>query len=73
MDSLGTAQLISLLLAVTVVATLSGFFAAVVTRRPRRRTRGIFVAGVVCGVLARELVRGRRRALALGSRVKLFR
>ncbi|GAB3231557.1 hypothetical protein [Mycolicibacterium hippocampi] len=73
MDSLGTTQLISLLLAVTVAAAMSGFFAAVVTRRPRRRTRRVFLAGVVCGVMARELVRGRRRALALGSRVKLFR
>ena len=73
MVSLGTTQLISLLLAVTVAAAMSGFFAAVVTRRPRRRTRRVFLAGVVCGVMARELVRGRRRALALGSRVRLFR
>ncbi len=73
MDSLGTTQLISLVLAVTLLAGLSGFFAAVVTRRPGRRTRRVFVAGVLCGVLARDLVRGRRRVLALGARVRLFR
>jgi hypothetical protein len=60
MGSLGTAQLISLLLAVATVAALCGFIASVHTRRNKRRTRGVFLFGVFCGVLAGRILPGRR-------------
>src|SRR3977135_528233 len=78
MGSLGTTQLICLLLAVATGAALCGFIAS--ARRKKRRTRRIFLLGVFCGVLAGGVVRGRRsdagrlaaRALGLAvSRIRL--
>lgn len=63
MASLGTTQLTSLLLVMVVAAALCGFVAATVAQRKKRRTRRVFLAGVFCGLLAGELVRGRRRAM----------
>jgi hypothetical protein len=79
MGSLGTTQLISLLLAVATVAALCGFVAST-ARRKKRRTRGIFLVGFFCGLVAGGVLRGRRsdagrlaaRALSLAvSRVRL--
>jgi hypothetical protein len=78
MGSLGTAYLIFLLLAVATGAALCGFIAS--ARRNRRRTRGVFLVGFGCGLLAGKFLRGRRsgtgrlvaRAVSLAaSRVRL--
>lgn len=67
MLSLGAAQLLSLLLVVGALAGLGGFVAATLARRKKRRTRKVFLAGVLCGLLAGEIVHLRRRGLiALG-------
>lgn len=72
MASLGTTVLIALLLAVGTTAALCGFFAATMIRRKMRRTRRVFLVGVLCGLLAGDLFRARRRGLralaAAGSR-----
>jgi MFS-type transporter involved in bile tolerance (Atg22 family) len=60
MGSLGTAQLICLLLAVATVAAVCGFIASALTRRNKRRTRRVFLVGVFCGLLAGSTLRGRR-------------
>jgi len=61
MQAVGPTQLIMLLVAVAVVAAAAGFLASVVVRRNKRRTRGVFVLGFLCGVTAGALVRTRRR------------
>jgi hypothetical protein len=80
MGSLGTTQLISLLLVVAAGAALCGFVASTAARRKRRRARGIFLVGFFCGLVAGGVLRGRRsdagrlaaRALSLAvSRVRL--
>jgi hypothetical protein len=80
MGLLGTTQLISLLLVVAAGAALCGFVAPTAARRKRRRTRGIFLVGFFCGLVAGGVLRGRRsdagrlaaRALSLAvSRVRL--
>jgi hypothetical protein len=72
MWSLGTTQLISLLLAVAAVAALCGFVAST-ARRKKRRTRGIFLVGFFCGVVAGGVVRGRRSdAVRLAARALSF-
>src|SRR6185295_12124901 len=63
MGSLGTAHLISLLLGLVAVAALGGFAAATVAQRNKRRARGHFVAGLVCGFLAGVVLRRRYRAV----------
>jgi hypothetical protein len=71
MQAVGPMQLIMLLVAVAVVAAAAGFLASVVVRRNKRRTRGVFVLGFLCGVTAGTLVRTRRRirrALGIGLR-----
>jgi small basic protein len=70
MWSLGTTQLISLLLAVATVAALCGFITSAVARRNKRRTRGIFLVGFFSGLMAGAILRGRRRGLnVLGAPV----
>jgi hypothetical protein len=75
MGSLGTTQLIALLLGVVAVATLGGFAAATVAQRNKRRARGYFVAGLICGLLAGVVVRKRYRGVkafaAVARRVDL--
>jgi hypothetical protein len=80
MWSLGTTQLISLLVAVAAVAALCGFVASTASRRKKRRARRFFVVGFFCGLVAGGVLRGRRsdagrlaaRALSLAvSRVRL--
>ena len=67
MGSCGPTQLISLLLAVTIIAAICGFIASAVARRNKRRARGFFLLGFFCGFMAGAILRGRRRALnALG-------
>jgi hypothetical protein len=61
--SLGTAHLISLLLGLVAVAALGGFAAAAVGRRNKRRARGYFIAGLICGFLAGVALRRRSRGV----------
>ncbi|MGY4652625.1 hypothetical protein [Mycobacterium sp. URHB0021] len=63
MGLLGTAHLISLLIGLVAVAALGGFAAATVAQRSKRRARGHFVAGLVCGLLVGVVVRRRYRGV----------
>ena len=68
MGSLGPTHLISLLLAVAIIAATCGFIASAVVRRNKRRARGFFVLGFFCGLMAGAILPGRRRGLnALGA------
>src|SRR5271166_5797551 len=68
MGSLGPTHLISLLLAVAIIAATCGLIASAVTRRNKRRTRGFFLLGFFCGLMAGAILHGRRRGLnALGA------
>ena len=60
MGSLGPTALIAALLAVAIVAAISGFIASVLARRNKRRARGIFVVGFACGLMAGTVLRRRR-------------
>ena len=67
MWSLGPTHLISLLLAVAIIAAIGGFAASVATRQNKRRARGLFLLGYFCGLTTGAILRGRRRGLnALG-------
>lgn len=67
MGSLGPTHLISLLLAVAIVAATCGFIASAVVRR-NKRARGFFLLGFFCGLMAGAILPGRRRGLnALGA------
>ncbi len=69
MGSLGPTHLISLLLAVAIIAATCGFIASAVVRRNKRRARGFFLLGFFCGLMAGAILPGRRRGLhGLGSR-----
>ena len=61
MQAVGPTQLIALLVAVAIVAAASGFLGSVVVRRRKRRARGVFVLGFLCGMTAGPLLRMRRR------------
>jgi hypothetical protein len=68
MGSLGTTHLIALLLLVATIAAMGGYVASAVGRRNRRRARGPFILGLVCGLMAGAILRGRCHALnALGA------
>ena len=68
MGSLGSTHLISLLLAVAIIAATCGFIASAVVRRNKRRARRLFLLGFFCGLMAGAILRGRRRGLnALGA------
>jgi uncharacterized membrane protein YeaQ/YmgE (transglycosylase-associated protein family) len=68
MGSLGPTHLISLLLAVAIIAAICGFIASAVVRRNKRRARGFFLLGFFCGLVSGAILRGRRRGLnALGA------
>lgn len=72
MQAVGPTQLIVLLVAVAIVAATSGFLGSVVVRRRKRRARGVFVLGFLCGVTAGTFLRTRRRIRhALGQGVGL--
>jgi hypothetical protein len=60
MGSLGPTHLIALLLAVAIVASTAGFVASAARRRNKRRARGWFIVGFVCGLMAGTKLRGRR-------------
>jgi hypothetical protein len=57
MGSLGPTHLISLLLAVAIIAATCGFIASAVVRRNKRRARGFFLLGFFCGLMARDSAR----------------
>ena len=68
MGSLGSTHLISLLLAVAIIAATCGFIASAVVRRNKRRARGFVLLGFFCGLMAGAILPGRRRGLnALGA------
>ncbi len=68
MGSLGPTHLISLLLAVAIIAATCGFIASAVVRSNKRRARRLFLLGFFCGLMAGVILRGRRRGLnALGA------
>ena len=68
MQAVGPTHLIVLLIAVAAIAAASGFLGSVVVRRRKRRARGIFALGFLCGVSAGAILRTRRRILyALGA------
>ena len=52
MGSLGTAQFISLLLAVALAAAMCGFITSTVVRRNKRSSRRVFLVGFFCGMTA---------------------
>jgi hypothetical protein len=58
MGSLGPTHLISLLLAVAIIAATCGFFASAVVRRNKRRARGFFLLGFFCGLMAGAILPG---------------
>jgi hypothetical protein len=73
MGSLGTTQLISLVVGLAAVAASGGFVASTVARRNKRRARGYFLVGFFCGLLAGGILHRRRRALnALGAIARLL-
>jgi uncharacterized membrane protein YeaQ/YmgE (transglycosylase-associated protein family) len=61
MGSFGPTHLISLLLAVAIIAAIAGFIASAVAQRNNRRARGVFLLGFFCGLMAGAIRRGRRR------------
>jgi hypothetical protein len=68
MQAVGPTQLILLLVAVAAIAAAAGFLGSVVMQRKKRRARGYFVLGFLCGVTATAILRVRRRSLhALGA------
>ncbi len=67
MTAVGSLQLI-LLVAIAGTAAMCGFLAAAVILRKKRRARGYFVLGVLIGLSAAAITRGRYRKLsALGA------
>ncbi|MDT5118083.1 MAG: hypothetical protein QOE30_3822 [Mycobacterium sp.] len=71
MQAVGPTQLIVLLVAVAITAAACGFLGSVVVRRRKRRARGVFVLGFLCGVTAGALLRTRRHIRhALGRGVR---
>src|SRR3954466_9350777 len=63
MGSLGPIHLAALILAVAAIAGTAGFVTASVVRRNRRRARGFFVLGFLCGISAATVRRHKRRVL----------
>jgi len=61
MGSLGPTELISLLLAVAIIAAICGFVASTVARRNKRRARRFFLLGFFCGLTTGAILRERRR------------
>ena len=59
-----TDTLIALLLAVAILAAIGGFAASAFPQK-KRRARGPFLLGFVCGLTAGAILRGRRRGLNL--------
>ena len=60
MGSIGPTHLISLLVAVAIIAATCGFIASAVARRNKRRTRGVFALGFLSGLMAGAILRRTR-------------
>jgi len=65
MGAPGVMQLVTLLLGVAVVAALCGYLGSAIARRKRnkRRARGTFLLGFVCGSVAGVILRERRHRM----------
>jgi outer membrane lipoprotein SlyB len=71
MGALGLMQLFWLLLVVAIVAALGGYLGSAISRRNKRRARGIFLLGFFCGSVAGAILREKRdrtRVLAVIAR-----
>jgi hypothetical protein len=69
MSVVGSLQLIFLLVTIAIAAAICGFIASAVTLRNKRRARLYFVLGVLTGLMAAAITRGRHRLLsAFGTR-----
>jgi hypothetical protein len=68
MGSLGPTHLISLLLAVAIIAATCGFIASAGVRRNKRRARGFFLLGFFCGLMAGAILRHGLNALGAVAR-----
>ena len=71
MGALGLMQLFWLLLVVAIVAALGGYLGSAISRRNKRRARGIFLLGFFCGSVAGAILREKRdrtRVLAAVAR-----
>lgn len=77
MQAVGPTQLILLLVAVAIIAAACGFLGSLIVQRKKRRARGYFVLGFLCGATATTIMRARRRSLrplaAVGQRIGLRR
>jgi hypothetical protein len=75
MQAVGPTHLILLLVAVAALSAAAGFLGSLVMQRKKRRARGYFVLGFLCGVTATAILRVRRRSLhvlgAIGQRVSI--
>ena len=54
-------KLISLFLAVAIIAATCGYIGSAVVRRNKRRTRGYFILGFFCGFMAGTILCRTRR------------
>ena len=58
---MGSLGLISLLLAVAIIAATCGYIGSAIARRNKRRARGYFILGFMCGSMAGTILRRTRR------------
>jgi hypothetical protein len=63
MQAVGPTQLILLLVAVAIIAAVCGFLGSLVMQRKKRRARGYFLVGFLCGATATSIRRMRRRGV----------
>jgi hypothetical protein len=61
MEAAGLADVVWLLVGLAVIAAACTFSWSIVARRKKRRARGFFVLGFICGVTAGVMLKRRRR------------
>jgi hypothetical protein len=60
MHAVGPVQLILLLVAVAIIAAAGGFLGSLIVQRKKRRARGYFLFGFLCGATVTTIRRMRR-------------